>query len=149
MAEEWAPKAINASEQGLESIPAGPPPEFNCASLIASKLGASESESTMVAGFAGGIGLSGKGCGALAAAIWMITLRWMREHPNKEAPMFRFPEVSKLIEDFKTYTGGVVRCEGITGRKFPSPEAHSDYIANGGCELLLNWLAENSARPNH
>ncbi len=35
-----------------------------------------EEESIMVAGFAGGIGLSYNGCGALGAALWYKMLNW-------------------------------------------------------------------------
>ena len=39
---------------------------ISCASEVAAKMGASDEEMVMVAGFAGGLGLSGNACGALA-----------------------------------------------------------------------------------
>ena len=42
-------------------------------------MGGSEEEIAMVAGFAGGLGLSGNGCGALSAAIWKTILELVRK----------------------------------------------------------------------
>jgi hypothetical protein len=139
MAEEWAPKALEASKAGLQSS-STTAPRYNCAVMIAKMLEASDEEATMVAGFAGGIGLSGKGCGALAAAIWLKTLAWLKQHPGKSAPMFRFPEVSQLINGFKQQTNDCLRCEEICHQKFNSAEAHSAYLEYGGCGPLLQWL---------
>ncbi|MFP4042312.1 MAG: hypothetical protein ACLFPH_05125 [Bacteroidales bacterium] len=43
---------------------------------IKKKIELTEEESLMVAGFAGGIGLSGNAYGALAATIWYKMLEW-------------------------------------------------------------------------
>ena len=51
----------------------------SCASLFAEKIGATEEHVLMVAGFAGGIGLSGGACGALGAAIWIKGMRMQQE----------------------------------------------------------------------
>ena len=48
-----------------------PPAPVSCAAVLAQKMGASDLHTVMAAGFAGGIGLSGGGCGALGAAIWI------------------------------------------------------------------------------
>ena len=45
-------------------------------------MGGSADEAVMVAGFGGGMGLSGNACGALAAAVWMKGVAWCRTHPN-------------------------------------------------------------------
>ena len=73
---------------------------------MAKKMGASEEEKVMVAGFAGGLGLSGKGCGALAAAIWMKTLEWCKEHPGKTPPYFNNPSAKKILKAFLEETNG-------------------------------------------
>ncbi len=75
LAEDWMPEAIAAGEEGLAAKPEQEAPAHNCAAQVLRNLGASEEEATMVAGFAGGIGLSGKGCGALAAVIWWRSLQ--------------------------------------------------------------------------
>ena len=79
-----------AAGEGLAGAMTGLPGRpLSCASEVAGKMGASDEEMTMVAGFAGGIGLSGNACGALGAAIWMKTLAWCREHPGKTPPFSR------------------------------------------------------------
>ncbi len=143
LAEDWTPDAIEASQRGLREADVENAPSHNCASIVAESLGATEEESVMVAGFAGGFGLSGKGCGALATAVWMKTLKWLRENPGKTPPMFRFKEVSELVEGFKKETNELVRCEEICGRRFDSAEDHSDFIKNGGCKKLLEWFIQN------
>ncbi|MCK7536420.1 MAG: C-GCAxxG-C-C family protein [Marinilabiliales bacterium] len=47
-------------------------------------MGGTEEESIMVAGFAGGIGLSGNTCGALTAAIWYKMLEWGKNNPTEK-----------------------------------------------------------------
>ncbi|MCK5704260.1 MAG: C_GCAxxG_C_C family protein, partial [Cyclobacteriaceae bacterium] len=71
LAEEWAPEAIDAAEEGLSKEWDLPQECISCASEVAKKMGASDEEMVMVAGFAGGLGLSGNACGAFSAAIWM------------------------------------------------------------------------------
>jgi hypothetical protein len=144
LAENWTPEAITAAEVGLNKHREGDAPAYNCAALTVKNMGGTDEEAAMVAGFAGGIGLSGKGCGALAAGIWMITMDWLRKNPDATPPMFRFPEVSQLIEGFKEQTGGKMRCEEICGRKFDSAEEHSDFLENGGCRSLLSWLSQRA-----
>ena len=89
LAEEWAPDAIQAAEEGLENehFARQVPDACSCATEVAKRMGASDEEATMVAGFAGGIGLSGQACGALGAAIWMKTLEWCKAHPGKSPPL--------------------------------------------------------------
>lgn len=143
LAEEWAPKAMASAEAGLnEDIPEEPP-GYNCASITVLQLGGTDQEVAMVAGFAGGIGLSGKGCGALGAAIWFKALQWLRENPGKGVPMFRFPEVSNLIEGFKKQAHGKMRCEEICVKKFGNAKELSDYLESGGCSTLISWLTSN------
>ena len=43
----------------------------------------------MVAGFAGGLGLSGNGCGALAAAVWMNALTRTGPRAGNMPPLIR------------------------------------------------------------
>jgi len=77
LAEEWAPEAVQSARDGLSEEPielvCKP---LNCAAEVARRAGASEEEMVMLAGFAGGLGLSGHACGAVAAAVWLKTLAW-------------------------------------------------------------------------
>jgi hypothetical protein len=80
LAEKWAPEAIQAATEGLSRAQADlPHMPTSCASLVAQKMGASDEHIVLVAGFAGGMGLSGNACGALGAAVWMNTLARNRE----------------------------------------------------------------------
>ena len=52
---------------------------MSCASEVVKKMGTSNEEIVMVAGFAGGLGLSGSACGVLSAVISIKTLRQGQE----------------------------------------------------------------------
>jgi hypothetical protein len=53
-----------------------PAQPVSCAALLAHKMGLSDLQATMAAGFAGGIGLSGGACGALGVAMLALPL-WL------------------------------------------------------------------------
>jgi hypothetical protein len=143
LAEAWAPEAIEAGKEGLEEkSDVLPPHTVNCATLVAEGLGASEEEATMVAGFAGGLGLSGKGCGALATAIWYKSLQWCRENPGKTPPMFINKDISNLIETFEDLTKGELECQKITGKDFLDTDDHAHFISSGGCAQLIHSLIQ-------
>ena len=85
LAEQWAPEAIQSAAEGLLQEPTHLTKRpVSCASKVLKRMGASDEEMIMVSGFAGGLGLSGKACGALSAAIWMRTLDWCRKNPGKK-----------------------------------------------------------------
>jgi len=142
LAQEWAPDAIEAALQGLEegeqligSEKRSLRNSVNCASLVAKKLGASEEEMVMVAGFAGGLGMSGGGCGALSAAIWMRSLNWSREHVGKSS--FKNPDAIRVVEVFEEVADGRILCSELSGQKFETYDRHSNFIKDGGCENLI------------
>lgn len=140
LAEEWGPEAFRAAEEGLSQRPEDLPEEsLSCASEVAREMGASEEQQAMVAGFAGGMGLSGNACGALAAAIWMNSLAWSLENPGKSP--YGNPRAKSTLDGFYEATGGEILCEKITGRRFADVEGHSQYIRNGGCARLIEKLA--------
>ncbi len=141
MAEDWAPKAIEVAEHGLSESKLQKPPSLNCASMAAKNLGCTDEESVMVAGFAGGLGLSGKGCGVLAVLVWKLTLDWMRDKPDKQVPMFRFKELSEQIDLFKERFGQDLRCEAICGKRFENAQEHSAFLEEGGCAKLIESLS--------
>lgn len=141
LAEEWAPEAVLSGQEGMDVTPDDvPSPCHNCASEVVKKMGGTAEEEVMVAGFAGGIGLSGKGCGALAAAIWMKTLAFCKENPGKNPPFLNNRDAKHLIDVFEKNTKGEYECQHIVGRTFTSPSEHSDYIEKGGCKALIEAL---------
>ncbi|MBN1338606.1 MAG: C_GCAxxG_C_C family protein [Bacteroidales bacterium] len=138
----WAPEAIVAAYEGLAHAQNGLPEKcLSCASEVVRKMGGDEEEMAMVAGFAGGVGLSGNACGALAAAIWMKTLALCRQQPGKS--FFTHPGAKETLEVFYKASDYEILCSKITGIQFDSPESHTDYIAGGGCSKLIGVLAES------
>lgn len=141
LAEAWAPEAINSAKKGLnstESIYTEKP--LSCASEVVRKMGGSEEEILMAAGFAGGLGLSGNACGALSAAIWMQTLQWCRKNPGKMPPYFNNKPAKQILKTFKKLTGSEMLCKNITGQQFENINAHGSYLKSGGCEELIDGL---------
>ncbi len=144
LAEQWAPEAIQSAKEGLseEQIDLTQQP-VSCASEVAKRMGASDEEMVMVSGFAGGLGLSGNACGALSAAIWMYTLSWCKENPGKTPPFFNNPIAKKIIKAFNEATDSEIICNKITGQRFKTINDHSEFIISGGCEKLINVLAQS------
>ncbi len=144
LAEKWAPEAILAAGEGLAGDMTGQPGRpLSCASEVAGKMGASDEEMALVAGFAGGIGLSGNACGALGAAIWMKTLAWCREHPGKTPPFSKNPGVKNTLKAFDDAMGTEILCHEITGRRFGTVGEHAEFVKNGGCGELIELLARS------
>ncbi len=142
-AADYAPVAFDAIDGVLveehrksSCNPAG------CAAKMARRMGASEKHAIMAAGLAGGIGMSGGGCGALGAAIWLIGLKGREEGvPNKVIKT----RISDAMEKFQKNTDYEFECAEIVGRKFTDIEDHSNYIRKGGCAKLIEALAAAAA----
>jgi len=111
LAEEWAPEAIDSAEEGLAKDWDLPKECISCASEVAKKMGASDEEMVMVAGFAGGLGLSGNACGALSTAIWMKSLDRCRK---SEKSSYKDPNSDGYFEKFYTATDYEIQCDKIT-----------------------------------
>ncbi len=143
LAEQWAPEAIQSAKEGLSDKEI----DFNqhsanCAAEVVKKMGGSDEEMAMVAGFAGGLGLSGNACGALSAALWMNTLDWCRKNPGKTPPYFNNPNTKKILKAFYEATDSEILCRKISGQSFEKIEDHTAFIKNGGCEKLIDALAK-------
>ncbi len=137
LADNWAGEAVETANNALQAE--GKyciNNERNCASEVAKMMGADEKETMMVAGFAGGLGLSGHACGALAAAVWLKTLKGMREDPD-----FELDKVS-LLKAFYKESNSRILCSDICGRHFNSIADHENYLRGGGCKNLINALAQ-------
>ncbi|WP_411894870.1 C-GCAxxG-C-C family (seleno)protein [Winogradskyella sp. A2] len=144
LAEEWAPEAIESAKKGLEQdhikLTMAP---VSCASEVVKKMGGTNEEALMVAGFAGGLGLSGNACGALSAAIWMKTLEWCRNNPKKLPPYFNNKIAKRILKSFNEITTSEISCKKITGEEFKNFSDHSEYIRKGGCEALIETLGKS------
>ena len=97
----------------------------------------------MVAGFGGGMGLSGNACGAVAAAVWMKGVQWCREHPGKTPGLWRDDGDKRTLRVFEEHTGGEYSCSAICGRRFGTIDQHTAYLEDGGCAAILDLLAES------
>jgi hypothetical protein len=135
VAYEEIDEALNG--QQLETPLADGP--VSCAALLARKMGASQLQATMAAGFAGGIGLSGGACGALAAAIWLITLSGREEGRVKLD--YETPGALAAIDRFVEASDYDFECEAIVGRKFQSIDDHAAYVRAEGCSAIIEALA--------
>ena len=144
LVDQWAPEAFAAAADALaRATAASLPTAISCATETARKMGAGDEEAVTVAGFAGGLGFSGDGCGALAAAIWLKSLAWCRENPKNRN--LSNPYVKKLMKVFASETGGEMRCHKICGRRFKTAAEHTEFMKSGGCDKLIQALARSQA----
>ena len=114
-------------------------PPVSCAAMLAQRMGASDLHTVMAAGFAGGIGLSGGGCGALGAAIWIIGMNYSKQKDKK--PGFENPLASAAVERYLESADYEFECSKIVGRKFEDIADHANYLRQGGCEKIITTLA--------
>jgi hypothetical protein len=144
LAGRWAPAALKAAEEGLaigqSDVPAN---TISCASETIRRMGGTEEEAVMVAGFAGGLGLSGNACGALSAAIWINTHTRVKNETYKYS--LTDSEIDKIFKAFYAVTDYEMDCWQICGRKFNSVSDHSEFIRNGGCKDVIDALANQQS----
>lgn len=141
LADSWLPDAIRSAEEGLSRTTAYSQEPASCASEAVRRMGADDKTMMMVAGFAGGLGLSGGGCGALAAAIWMKSLAWIKENPGKSA--YNNPYAKKTLNAFRRTVGSDMRCHALAGKRFATIDEHTEFMAKGGCAAVLTALAQS------
>jgi len=140
---KWTPEAIQAANKGLAENIINNQPCYSCSTEVVKKMGGTEEESIMVAGFAGGIGLSGNACGALSAAIWYKMLQWSKNNQGKSPSMFNNPDAKKVLRTFYMQTDSEMLCNKICNRSFNTIDEHSDYIKTGGCDKLIEALSKS------
>jgi hypothetical protein len=114
------------------------PAPVSCAALLAQKMGASETYTVMAAGLAGGIGLSGGGCGALGTAIWLKEIEHTRTKPGEKLD---YSQSSQIINRFLKASNYQYECVEITGRKFKDVKEHAEFLRGGGCAKIIEVLA--------
>ncbi|NQU86251.1 MAG: C_GCAxxG_C_C family protein [Mariniphaga sp.] len=142
LAGKWAPEAIKAANEGLAINQSNlHQHSISCASELLKKMSGNDEEIYMVAGFAGGLGLSGNGCGALAAAIWKKGLELNKKEKRK--PSFPDPEMEKILNVFYKVSDYKIECNKICGQQFKSIDDHTQFIKNGGCQKLIDVLAQS------
>jgi hypothetical protein len=146
LAEKWAPDAIQSATEGLSLDQTGVSEQpMSCASEVVRRMGGSDKEMVMVSGFAGGLGLSGNGCGALSAAIWMNTLTRIRTQNYKSS--LSDPVAGRILKAFYEATGYEMECSKTCGRRFETIEEHTEFIKSGGCDKLIQVLVDTNSLP--
>ncbi len=164
---KWAPQAQQLIEMALLEFgdrgPAG-----SCANCSVRTMCALESsvrlkagDSVLVAGFAGGVGLLGDVCGALAAGVFAVSAenQLRRDQENRDSRIRGSLEeltganyrgaATRLRLEFNRQFGGEL-CVNIVGRRFQDAADHSTFVEQGGCEnvtkFVADWTAEHAAR---
>jgi len=140
---KWTPEAVKAANSGLNETINYNRPCVSCSTEVVKKMGGSEEEATLVAGFAGGIGLSGNACGALGASIWYKMLQWNKGNQAKSASMLNNPDAKKVLRTFYIQTDSEMLCHKICNRSFSTIDEHSDYIKSGGCSNIIEALSKS------
>jgi len=136
----YAPVALDEINTALyEKQIEAPSPPVSCTAMLAQKMGASDLQTVMAAGLAGGIGLCGSACGALGAAIWIIGLNSLEEEGGKLT--YKSPEAKAVVDRFLESTDHEFECSEIVGRKFEDIGDHAGYLRDGGCSEILEALA--------
>jgi len=145
LAGKWAPEALGAAKEGLVLDQARlPKKSMSCASEVVRKMGGDEEEMLMVAGFAGGLGLSGSGCGALAAAVWKNALIHNKKNTGKSANYD--PNTDHTLKTFYEETDYEMQCDKICGQSFETLDEHTEFLKKGGCKKLIEVLADTMNR---
>ncbi len=139
MAAGFAPEALSAinTAHSEDAVEASTSP-VSCTAMLAQKMGASDMHTVMAAGLAGGIGLSGGGCGVLGAAMWLTGLK---NPVEMDGLSYKGTWISELNERFLKVTDYEFECADIVGRQFENPDDHADYVQAGGCAMLIEALA--------
>jgi len=139
MAARYAPQAYETVDTAFSRPPAALPAEpVSCTAMLARRMGASQLHTTMAAGLAGGIGLSGGACGALGAAIWIIGMNGSRDGVDSKTIN---DGINTTIERFLKSSDYQFECSEIVGRKFESPADHAAHLCQGGCGQIIEALA--------
>jgi hypothetical protein len=140
MAAQYAPAAYSEITAAFsENHTETPPAPVSCSAMLAQKMGLSDIYTTMAAGLAGGIGLSGGACGALGAAIWIHGMNSLKAGAAKID--YNDPKALSIITEFLKCTGYEFECAKIVGRKFENVSDHACYLRDGGCSNIIQVLA--------
>jgi hypothetical protein len=105
-------------------------------------MGATGIQVVMAAGLAGGIGLAGGGCGALATAVW---LGFIDNDEKPEGFSIMTPTIQATFDRFLGASDHQMECAEIVGRKFEDPADHAAHVCNGGCARILAALASTGS----
>ena len=156
---KWSPQAHGLIEKAFTEFEERLPDQAcaNCAVKTMEKItaltGIDAKDAVLVAGFAGGVGLLGNVCGALAAGAYALLLsrQLEQEHKKRDSRMrgsmhelagasYRGPVTQLRLTFIERYDSEL--CLQITERQFQDIEDHSDFIEQGGCREVIKFVAD-------
>jgi hypothetical protein len=154
---KWGSHATGLIEESLSEFEDGAP-ERECANCavatlrrLATAVGMEPRDTVLVAGLAGGVGLLGNVCGALASGVYAISAAeyihsdtesrdsWLRGGLQELTGSAYRGEPSRLRLAFIDEFGSEL-CLDIVGRLFRDGDDHSEYIADGGCRDVIHFV---------
>jgi hypothetical protein len=144
MAVRYAPVCLRVIQDTFaEDPPEVPSGCVSCAAMTARRMGASEQHAVMAAGLAGGLGLSGGGCGALGAAVWITA---MNNPDFKLGLSYDNTPIGAMVRTFVEASDRRFQCSEIAGRKFEDVNDHAHHLRDGGCAALIEALGTSSSQ---
>ncbi len=166
---KWAPWVHQIINKSVTEYKECKPKEScaNCAVQttiqIKSNSGIEMGSPTLMAGFAGGIGLSGNVCASLAVGVYALSISHQLDRSQKKRDSrFRgtFEEfigacyrgsIKRLWFDFTGKFGSEL-CKDIAGRNFRSIEEYASFMEATNCENVIKYVADwvgNQSTGNH
>lgn len=166
---KWAPHAHELIDKTLTEFSKSNPIEGcgNCAvrtlRKMVSSIGMKAEDSLLVAGLAGGVGLLGNVCGALAAGVFALAATKYLGQDDKK----RDSRVHSALQELTgaNYRGPATRlrhtfidrfgsdlCIQIACRRFQDIADHSTFVEQGGCQEIIEfvtlWVSQySSSKP--
>lgn len=119
----------------------------SCAFQLIKTMGGTDEDAITAAGFSGGIGLSGGVCGTMIAKVWYEALLYLRKHKNEDHYPHSYQK--DLYQEFMKITDGEYACPELSGHRFQNIEQHSHFVEEGGCNKLIDLLAQIKPKENN
>jgi hypothetical protein len=155
----WAPQAHELIDNTLTEFSEQSSLEDceNCAVQALGRMvdvaGMREEDTVLVAGLAGGVGLLGNVCGALAAGVYAMSVSDYLGQAGKKRDSKIRGALEELSGHGRKDPGTQLRgafidqfgselCKQIIQRQFESIEDHSAYIKGDGCQDVVGFTAE-------
>ena len=155
---EWTSRAHRLIEESFRQAVDTPVSRCdNCAvatlGKCASAVGIPAEDVSIVAGLAGGLGLLGNVCGALAAGVFALGATHYIARSNAPRDSRARGAVAELSsaarkgppgELHRSFCGrfGSDQCMKIVGRRFENVDDHARFIAEGGCATIVDFVAQ-------
>lgn len=155
----WAPEAHRLIDEALLEFGCRPAAGScaNCAvqtmRYLIPSTGLKAEDAVLVAGLAGGVGLHGNVCGALAAGLFAMCLEdeLARRRADRDSRMrgsleelagTRYRGAATRLRLAFVREFGSELCVEIIGRRFHDAADHSGFVEEGGCERVTTFVAQ-------